>query len=270
MTESGKILVQEALQRGRLQGKRLLLGWAGRGFGLALALAAILLVAGAFLPLPAGLRAAAFLLVLSVALGPFVTALIRVVPSMFDAEESARATERESADMHERLVPAVQILRARDEAKTGYSHELVDAYVDDVLRRLRKVDVRTLPSNAFARRGLLAAGAGLIAVATIVAILGVERSGSSALRYASAFAELGPKAPVKFEVEPGNTVIARGTSLALAAKVSGTPAPGVLEMRGDPKSPWKETSLPASERYEHQLAKVDESFEYRFGQGRDR
>jgi len=270
VTESGKILVQEALQRGRVQGQRLMVGWAGRGFGFALALAALLIVAGAFLHLPAGLRAAAFLLVLSVALGPFVTALIRVIPSMFDAEESARATERESADMRERLVPAVQILRARDDSKTGYSHELVDAFVDDVLRRLRNVDVRALPSHAFARRGLLVAGGGLVVLAAIVAILGSERSGSSALRYASAFTELGPKPPVKFEVEPGNTVIPRGTALALAARVSGTPAPGILEMRGDPKSPWKETSLPAAERYEHRLAKVDESFEYRFGQGRDR
>lgn len=270
MTESGKILVQETLQRGRLQGKRMLLGAAGRGFGFGLALSAILIVAGAFLNLPAGVRAAAFLLVLSIALGPFVTALIRIVPSMFDAEESARATERESADMHERLVPAVQILRARDDSKTGYSHDLVDAFIDDVLSRLRSIDVGTLPSHAFARRGLLIAGAGVVVLAAVLAVLGVERSGGAARRYASAFMELGPKAPVQFAVEPGNAVIARGTAIALAARVSGTPAPGILETRGDPKSPWKETTLPASERYEHRIAKVDESFEYRFGQGRDR
>lgn len=270
MTESGKILVHETLQRGRLQGKRVLLGAAGRGLGFALALSALLILAGAFLHLPAGVRAVAFLTVLSIALGPFVTALIRVVPSMYDAEESARATERESAEMRERLVPAVQILRARDDSKTGYSHDLVDAFVDDVLRRLKAMDLRALPSRAFARRGLAIAGGGVVVLAILLAVLGLERSGKAALRYASAFAELGPKPPVQFQVEPGNAVIPRGTAIALAARVSGSPAPGILETRGDPKSPWKEMSLPASERYEHRIAQVDESFEYRFGQGRDR
>jgi len=52
----------------------------------------------------------------------------------------ARAVERQE----QRAV--IEILRARDDSKTGYSHDLVDAFVDDVLRRLRAVDLRTLPS----------------------------------------------------------------------------------------------------------------------------
>ncbi len=278
MTETGRRLLDEVRRLGRVETRSVLLGAAGRGLGAALVLGALFLLADVLRPLPAGARALCAALVAGVALAPFVIAVLRRLPSMLRPLDSARATERQAEDLRERLVPALQILNERDAARTGYSTDLVDAFVDDVLGRARAVRVDALPARAFERRGLVIAGAGALAIAVLIASLGASRSATSARRFAGSFAEIGPKPAATFAVQPGNVALARGSAVTLTATVQRGAAPegsapveaGSLETRADGSKPWESVPLAAAQPLTHHLARVEETFEYRFAAGRDR
>ncbi len=278
MTENGKELLQQVRRLGGLETRSRLVGAAGRGLGMALGALALLLLADTIRPLGATARAVGGVLVVVLALAPLAIVTLRRLPALLHPLRSARATEREAEELRERLVPALQILGERGDSRTGYSSDLVDAFVGDVLGRARTVRVEAFPSRAVQRRGLLIAAAGSLAMLVLVAVLGASRSSASARRIAGAFAEIGPKPAARFDVTPGNVALARGSAVTLVATVQrgdapadpARPEPGVLEMRADESKPWETTSLAARQPLEHHVPRVDESFEYRFASGRER
>jgi hypothetical protein len=278
MTKSGLELDREARRLASIQTRSVLTAAAGKGLGLALAAGSIFILCDALLGLSSPARAAGAAAVIALAAVPFAAGLVRRLPAILHPLEAARATEREAGELRERLVPALQILVHRDDARTGYSSALVDAFVDDVLSRVRSVSAAALPSRANARRGLVLAGAGAAAALVLTASLGTDRTLASARRFASALSEVGPKPPAAFRVTPGNVALARGSEVTLEATVLRGDAPvdaaraesGVLEMRSDPEAPWVELALAAAQPLQHRIARVETSFEYRFASGRDR
>ncbi len=282
MTGTAKELLREVGRLRRHQTFRESAGAAAQGLGLAAAVGGLLLAADRVLSFPAPARAVLAFAVLAAAGVPLALALLRRLPAHRSAENAARASEREAQGLRDRLVPAIQILGARDDARTGYSDELVDAFAEDVLRRTRETRPESLPYNRVAQRRLLLGGAGILAAAGILGALGLEASRTGVLRFASALAEIGPRPPARFEVTPGNVSIPRGSSVTLAARVAVeskdapaatlAPVPGsaVLETRSGPEEAWKATALAAASTLEHTIPAVEASFEYRFGAGRDR
>ncbi|GJM44840.1 MAG: hypothetical protein DHS20C21_16820 [Gemmatimonadota bacterium] len=293
MTDGGRRLRQTASRLGRRQTRRVLLGAAAQGFGWALLGLAALLVFDRFAPgsdasrpwaLAANsVRALGFLAVVLLPVLWIGRAVLLRLPAVRDLEESARRTESESEVLREHLVPALQVLRIRDDGRTGYSSDLVDAFVDDAAHRVEAVVPTELPYNANVRRALRwgAVGAGALAVLTIV--FGLSGTGTGLARLATAFGELGPQTAARFVVEPGDISVPRGERVALQARVDharfghGGPQ-GALEWRANPQDDWRAIPLTGTDvsetdadgdeirsaRFEHAFDQVRESFEYRF------
>jgi hypothetical protein len=284
MTEGARRLREAAARLGSHQTTRLLGGAALRGLGLGLGLLAAALLADRFLPLPALARAAAFLA--AVALPPAAVghALFRRLPALRSAEEAARATETQAAELRERLVPALQVLDTRDDARTGYSTELVDAFVDDTAAAVERVRAASLPYNAGFRSGAwtAAAGAALALIAGVAA--GPAGVGHGLLRLAGALGELGPRPGATFLVEPGDVSVPRGEPVTIAARVDHArvedgSARATLQWRTHEDAPWTDVGLAGSltasgaqagvpvARFEHRFDSVRDSFRYRFSHG---
>jgi hypothetical protein len=264
-----------AARLGNHQAARVLLAAAARGFGLAVAWMAILVIVDRLVPLAAAARAAGFALAVAAPLWLFGRALLRALPALRSLETAARKTEVESADLRERLVPALQVLEVRDDGRTGYSAELVDAFVDDTAAIAERVRPATLPYNARLRHAAAMAAAGTASALLCAVALGPQRAGQSVLRLAGAFAELGPGPAATFTVVPGDVSIPRGTNVTLAAvvehvRLSGGEAQAVLEWRTDEQAPWTEVKLEGEReredraRFLHAVTDVRESFRYRF------
>jgi hypothetical protein len=286
MTDSGRRLRREARRLGSHHTSRILLAAAAKGLGTALLVLAILLVVDRFMPLPALVRFLGFGVAVALPLALIGGALLRRLPALRDLEEAARRTEVETEALQERLVPALQVLRVRDERRTGYSHELVDAFVDDTVERVARVDASALPYNVSVRRALGVAGAGLAAVIVAVLVLGLGGVGSAVLRLPFAARELGPRLPAEFYVTPGDISIPRGQDIELSVLVENAAlragnADGRLLWRADDESPWSEIDLVCREadatvqtrpgdsrvavaKFRYRFSDVRESFRYRF------
>ncbi|MGQ0721069.1 MAG: hypothetical protein ACT4PE_05775 [Candidatus Eiseniibacteriota bacterium] len=275
MTQGGRRLKTAAARLSTHQVTRVLLAAAARAFGLAVAWLAVLVIADRIVPLPAAVRAAGFALTVALPAVLFGRALLRLLPALRDLEAAARRTEVESADLRERLVPALQVLDVRDDGRTGYSTDLVDAFVDDTAAIAERVRPATLPYNARLRRGAAIAAAGTATALLAALALGPQRAGHSVLRLAGSFAELGPGPAATFIVVPGDVSIPRGTNVTLAAvvehaRLAGGEAEAVLEWRTNEQAPWTEVKLEGEReredgaRFRHRFSDVRESFRYRF------
>jgi hypothetical protein len=193
MTEGARRLRTAAARLRSHQTTRLLAGAALRGLGLGLGVVAALLLAERFVALPAVVRAAGLIAAAGLPLAVLGHALLLRLPALRNAEEAARRTEAQAAVLRERLVPALQVLDTRDDFRTGYSTELVDAFVDDTATIVERVLPSSLPYNAGFRTGALTAA---VAVALAVLAVGVTLPsglGRGLARLAGAFGELGPR-----------------------------------------------------------------------------
>jgi hypothetical protein len=288
MTDSGRRLREATRRLGAHETGRRLQAASLAGAGVSLAGLAALVAATRFAPFGPG--APGPLLALAAA-GFAVAVLLPIVlaarawrlrrPALRDLEEAARRTEAQAAVLKERLVPALQVLRVRDEARTGYSAALVDAVVDATVGDVEAVRPGALPYNASYRRGLRTAAAGGAAFVLVGAVLGPAATWRGLVDVASAATRLGPRPRPEFLVRPGDTSVARGTGIRLAADVrhavvaDGRVA-GVLEWREGPEGPWRRVALSSSAvsdegvevaRFEHAIGEVRESFRYRFRHG---
>jgi hypothetical protein len=263
---------------------RVLLGAAVWSVGVAVGVVALWLLVDRFAPLPAWLRAVGTVLAVGLPIVVFARALFLRLPALRSLEEAARRTERESLELRERLVPALQVLDTRDDVRTGYSTALVDALVDDTVQTAGRVRPADLPYNESLRRGAVVATVGAAAALVCGLVLGPARTGTGLVRLAGAFGELGPRPPAHFTVEPGDVSVPRGKDVTLAARVdharlSAGGAEAVLQWRAQGEAPWSELRLsgdvlppstdasghevPAA-RFEHRFAGVRDSFHYRF------
>jgi len=258
------------------------------GLGGALVLLGALVVLARF----ASLDAHASRGLLALAAAGFVAAVLLPAVLLFrawlarrgalgDLEESARRTEAQVPALEDRLVPALQVLRVRDETRTGYSAQLVDATVESVVDEAEAVRPGTLPYNATFRRGARAAAAGATVAAAVAVALGPGNAWLALGEVASAAARIGPRPAPTFAVTPGDLSVPRGAPVRLAADVrnavvSGGGVRGVLERRSGEGEVW--TGIPlagepsadgdvATARFEHELPAVQESFRYRFRHG---
>ena len=282
MTESGRRLRSIARRLGGHQTSRVLLAAAGRGAGVGLLLLAALLLADRWFYLAPFARAVLFAAAIA---APFVLgahALFRRLPALRSLLEAARATEAESEELRERLVPALQVLEVRDDPRTGYSPELVDALVDQTLERAEAVRPATLAYNLDVRRGLRVGLAGAVIAAIALTVIGPAGWGRAFGRLAGSYGELGPKPDAVFAVTPGNVSIPRGEAVNLGARIDHARArdgraEAALQWRPSAETPWVEIALDApldvipggsgsipTARFEHRFPGVRESFEYRF------
>jgi hypothetical protein len=284
MTEGARRLRTAAARLRSHQTTRLLAGAALRGLGLGLGVVAALLLAERFVALPAVVRAAGLIAAAGLPLAVLGHALLLRLPALRNAEEAARRTEAQAAVLRERLVPALQVLDTRDDFRTGYSTELVDAFVDDTATIVERVLPSSLPYNAGFRTGALTAA---VAVALAVLAVGVTLPsglGRGLARLAGAFGELGPRPAATFLVDPGDVSVPRGEPVTLAARVDHVhvqdgSARATLQWRTDDDTPWTDLDLPGQltasgaqagvpvARFEHRFAAVQESFRYRFSHG---
>src|SRR5262245_15039950 len=146
MTESGRRLRRAAQQLGHHETVRRLGAAVVRGLAGSLALLAALVLFDRFVPLalassrlPVAVAALGFVIALLLPAAFGLGTWLARRPALRDLEESARRTERQSAALRERLLPALQVLRVRDDSRTGYSSDLVDALVDDTVRDVEAV-----------------------------------------------------------------------------------------------------------------------------------
>ena len=285
MTDSGRRLRRAAQQLGHHETVRRLGAAVVRGLAGSLALLAALVVFDRFVPLalassrlPVAVAALGFViaLLLPAAFG-FFTWLARR-PALKDLEESARRTERQSAALRERLLPALQVLRVRDESRTGYSSDLVDALVDDTVRDVEAVRPDALPYNARWQRAWREALAAAAVAAAVVGALGPGRAARGLVDVATAITRLGPHARPDFAVHPGNVSVPRGAAVRLAADVrhailSDGAARGFLEWREGEAGSWRQVALLGSRAaaddasratFTHEVTDVHETFHYRF------
>ncbi|HMB71551.1 MAG TPA: hypothetical protein VKU85_19735, partial [bacterium] len=285
MTEGARRLREAAARLGSHQTTHLLAGAALRGLGLGLGVLAVLLLADRFLPIPALLRAAGLVVAGVLPLAVFAHALFLRLPALRSAEEAARRTEAQADVLRERLVPALQVLDTREDVRTGYSAELVDAFVDDTADIVERVRASSLPYNAGFRSGAWTAGAAVGLTVLAVVLTGPAGLGRALARLAGAFGELGPRPGAMFVVEPGDVSVPRGEPVTLAARVDHVrtrdgAARATLQWRADEDAPWTDLDLPGSlvagesggaddvvppaARFEHHFPSVQESFRYRF------
>jgi len=292
VTDSGQRLRRIAGRLGRHQTRRLLAAAAARGAGISLLLLAALLAfdrvtpaagaPGAFVPLL--VRAIGFVIAALLPVVLVARAVVRCLPAWRDLEEAARRTEGQAEGLRERLVPALQVLRIRDDGRTGYSTDLVDAFVDDTLRRVDDVRPSALPYNVSVRRALRWTAGGVASVAAAVVWLGPAGTGEGLLRLATAPGHLGPQPRALFVVEPGNVSVPRGQDLRVAARVDFVRrgrdgAHARLQWRTDDQAEWRDVDLDGTDatataeggadrvpsaRFEHLFSPVKESFAYRF------
>jgi len=283
MTESGRRLREAARRFAAHQTTRLLGGAAALGIGVALVVVAVLLVVDRFAPLPAPVRAAGLVLAAAAPVLVLARALLARLPALRDLEEAARSTEAQSRELRERLVPALQVLDVRDDVRTGYSTELVDAFVDETVHVVEGVRPVALPYNTGFRRAAVVGAGGLAAVLACLVLLGPGRTREGLVRLTGAFGELGPRPAATFAVTPGDVSIPRGESVVLSAlvghaRVRGGQSHARLQWRSDAESPWEELALDSqpivadgapgeggpTARFEHRFPDVRESFHYRF------
>ena len=255
MTESARRLQQAARRLGAHETGRRLSAAGLRGLGVSLAVLAALVALARFVPLD---REAPRLLLGAVALA-FVAALLlpwaflarawrRRRAAMRDPEEAARRTEAQAAALRQRLVPALQVLRIRDERRTAYSGDLVDAFVEDTVADVEAVRPATLPYNAGFRRAGQWAGAGHLLLALVALMSGPRAAWHGFVDVASAAGRLGPRPRPEFHVRPGDTSVPRGSSVQLAVDVSHAvlsrgEARGTLEWRAANEDAWHEVTL---------------------------
>jgi len=286
MTDGGQRLREAARRLGSHQTSRVLVAATARGVGAGLLVLAVSVALDRVVALPALVRFLAFGVAVALPLALVGGALFRRLPALRDLEEAARRTESEAGELRERLVPALQVLRVRDEGRTGYSSELVDAFVDDTVERVDRVQPAALPYNVGVRRSLAFAGGGVALAAVVTAILGLDGAGAGLFRLALAGRELGPRPAAEFHVSPGDVSIPRGTEVTLSAlvenaRLAGGRAEGRLLYRESEDSPWTEIALAGREaravvdapsggspppvaEFSYRFPDVRESFRYRF------
>ncbi|MFN8178516.1 MAG: DUF4175 family protein [bacterium] len=286
MTESGRRLRDAARRFGRHETRRRIAAAALRGAAGSLVILAALALADRFVPLdqattqwPAALAALGFACALALPVAAALRAWWRRRPAIRDLEESARRTEAQSEALRERLVPALQVLRTRSDARTGYSDALVDAFVDVAAKDVEAVRPETFPYNATLRRSARDAGLALALMGAVFVVLGPVRAGHALVDVATALARIAPRSRPEFAVRPGDVSVPRGTSVRLAADVRHAVvvrgrATGAFEWRADENASWQTVELrggaaagddkaPAA-RFEHEFRDVHESFHYRF------
>ncbi|MCA9751539.1 MAG: hypothetical protein KC591_05065 [Gemmatimonadetes bacterium] len=292
MTEQGKRLVEIARGLGRHQTGRLLAAAALRGLGAALLALVALLLLDRVLPDPAlggvgaWVRATGWGAVWLVPIVVFGVAVARRWPALRDLTESARRTEAESESLREQLVPALQVLSVREDRRTGYSTDLVDAFVDRTVDAVGAVRPAELGYNASVRRGAAWFGAGALAVAAILAVLRPAGFAEGLGRLTGARDWLGPRAAAMFTVSPGDVSLPRGEALDVSAEVAHAVirkghAEATLEWRDDAEAEWRPIALEAEAEqtreatrdvasaatFDHRFPRVNESFQYRFRHG---
>jgi hypothetical protein len=289
MTDSGKRLREAARRLGSHQTSRILVAAVAQGVGAALFVLALFVALDRILPLPAVVRFLAFGVAIALPIARVGGAVFHRLPALRDLEEAARRTESEAGDLRQRLVPALQVLRVRDENRTGYSSDLVDAFVDDTVRRVDRVQPGALPYNVSVRRSLGIVGAGAAFAVVVAVVLGLGATGNGLLRLAFAVGELGPRPPAEFHVTPGDVSIPRGDDVTLSVLVENASmrdgrADGRLLWRADEESPWSEIDLTGREadgtveaprgetpgelaEFRYRFSDVRESFRYRFAHG---
>lgn len=283
MTDSARRLRDAARRLGGHETGSRLGSAALTGLGIALAALAALVAVSRVLPGAAdaprallALVAAAFVAAIAV---PFVLvgrAWRARRAAMQDLEEAARRTEAQAAALRQKLVPALQVLRVRDERRTGYSTDLVDAVVDVTVADVEAVRPATLPYHRGFRRALRTAAAGVAAALLVTFVAGPLAAWRGLVDVASAAGRLGPRPRPEFRVLPGDVSVAAGSGVRLAAEVqhavvSRGGASGALEWRADDDAPWREIVLAgvgdaasAVARFEHEIPEVRESIRYRF------
>lgn len=295
MTRSAAQLIAAAQRLGRDQTVGVLLPAAARGLGFGLLLLALFLGLDRLLPDPAArptpawvswVRTLGLAGIVLVPLVTFARALIARWPAMRNLTESARRTEGEAEELRERLVPALQLLDVRDEVRTGYSNELVDAFVDDTSEAVARVKSEDLPYRERRKHGFGWFAGGAVAVAVATLWLGFGPARDALGRLATAPSWLGPRPPAQFVVASGDLSVPRGESVDLEARVDHATfrrdsAEATLEWRAEGEETWRElvltgrdvsahgedgTRVPAAE-FTHRFDDVRESFEYRFRHG---
>ena len=295
MTESGHQLLRIARKLGSHQSTRALWGSALRGVGIAAAMVGLLLAADRWFGLAAWVRAFGVAAALTIPIALIAWAWYRAWPMLRDVETAARRSERASTELRDRLVPALQILRVRDEKRTSYSADLVDAFVDDTLGRAQGIEPSRLEYNERFRVDVRYGLAGLAIAVVGLAVLTPARWSDGFFRLASAWGDLGPRDPATFVVQPGDVSVPRGTDVTLSAEIlnavfEGGASRAELEWRASESEPWRREALVSSSaatdlpetpdasrgprgpaaRFEHRIPNVEESFAYRFVHDGDR
>ncbi|MDP6528635.1 MAG: hypothetical protein QF819_08890 [Gemmatimonadota bacterium] len=282
MTAGGQRLRAGVTRLGAGQAMRALAASLAWGVVRVLALAALVLSADALWPLPAVVRAALLAGMAVVGAWPVMRWIGRWGSALRSAEAAARRTEEEADTLRGRLVIALQVLRVRDDARTGYSTDLVDACVNEAADRLDAVDSARFPGRRDLRRASVAGAVALAACAAGVFALGPVSSADRAKRLLFAWGDLAPKPPPVFAVAPGDVAVPRGDAVSLVAVVDhprtrAGALVGVLQTRAaeDPTALWTERplrgdSLGARARFTAEFPSVAESFEYRFVHAREK
>ena len=235
------------------------------GRAMLLATIPILLAAGTAWGLgPRGWALVGLMALAAIAAGAGIAAVFLRMPARPDDCQVARFVEERTGTpevapaLSDALVSAVRVIESPDRLGGGFASLLVSRALD----ALRGIEPSTLiPREALRQAGLKsAAGAGLLLLALVLAVPHLLRAG------ATVWVSLFPQT-IQVDVATGNTRVAAGRPLRIAAKLRGRGA-GLLSLTPSlvVSANGQQRSVPMSgsaDGFSYTIASVDRSFEYR-------
>jgi hypothetical protein len=177
------------------------------------------LVFGSMRPFPVWARVAWDAGVLAFLLAGSFVWVVRPLVRRIDPARTAAAIEREHPELGEMLESATELGSTRGEGRTGYSVELIDALIADVVARTAGLDLSARASDHY-RKYWSRAFIGTV-VATMAALLSTgPRVTSGLTRMVHPFS-VATLPAVRLDVEPGDARLVAGHDLEITVLVDG-------------------------------------------------
>ncbi len=186
---------------------------------LLLAVVVPALVVDSFRPLPPWLRAVWMLGALALVLVGLWLWVFRPLSTRIDPVETAAVIEREHPELGEMLESAAELGSVRGTGRTGYSVELIDALIAQVVAETAGLDLAARAHEA--DRARWTRGLAVAAVACVVGlVVAGPRLGPAGVRLLHPFTAP-EEVLTSILVEPGDVTLVSGDDLSVSARVDG-------------------------------------------------